>query len=149
MAFGGFASVAAVLDRPLTDVKRQRFLAILFLALTQVVSSLAPAGFARVLEDTATLWVASSALYLFMAVVVIATTVIRPIVEMGRLVHVISPMITVLLNAMAIISVVLLPINMFNSAIGPSFEVYYLSLLLAFIPGFLLFADVVLNRDSI
>jgi len=37
MALGGFASVAAALGRPLSALRRQRFLALLFLALTLVL----------------------------------------------------------------------------------------------------------------
>jgi hypothetical protein len=150
MALGGFASVTAALGRPLGAVRRQRFLALLFLAFVQVLASLIPSWVSQVSESPVFVWRFSTALYLVLAMIVIATTVVLPLRRIGvRANPVISPMVTHLVNVVAGVSVVVLPLNFFATSIGPGFPIYYGSLLLAFAVGFVLFADAVLKADDV
>jgi hypothetical protein len=56
MALGGFASVVAALGRPLSGVRRQRFLALLFLALVQVLTCLLPIWLSNLLDSEETMF---------------------------------------------------------------------------------------------
>lgn len=145
MALGGFASVVAALGRPLGPVRRQRFLALLFLALTQVLSCLIPIWMENLAMDSATMWRIASLLSFAITLCAIILTVIVPLRRIGFPgTQLLTPTLRILLNAITVVSVLLLPLNAAGFPWGPGFAPYYASLLLAFVAAFIVFADVVL-----
>lgn len=150
MALGGFASVVAALGRPLDPVRRQRFLALLFLALTQVLASLLPGWLGHFGLPLEQVWRASSLLFLAVATATVALTVVRPLRRLGLrdMVLLESRGMTQFVNSLSVLSFVVLPLNALGFPWPPGFGLYYASLLLSFALGFMLFADVVLRRDA-
>jgi len=149
MALGGFASVAAALGRPLGAIRRQRFLALLFLSLTQVLSCLIPLWLVQLEVSPTSVWRLASLLGLLIAAATITFTVILPLRRIGYLdARIQNPLVLHFLNATSAVSVLLLPLNAAGFPWEPGFGPYYASLLLGFSVGFVLFADVVLLTDS-
>jgi len=149
MALGGFASVAAALGRPLGPVRRQRFLALLFLALTLVLQCLLPLWLSQLGFSASTLWRSASLLAFSIASTVIVFTVVIPLRRTGYT----SGMLKnrgarYLVNGGGGISVLLLLINGIGVPDSPGFGIYYASLVLALTVGFTLFADTVLIPDD-
>ena len=145
MALGGFASVAAVLGRPLSALQRQRFLALLFLSLTQVLGCLVPLLIGRFDLTDATLWRLAAIVNLAIGGIVVVATVIIPIRRIGRANSwVIGPLVNRVLDTIAAFSFVFLVANAIGFPWSPNFAVYYMSLLFGFVVGFVLFADVIL-----
>jgi hypothetical protein len=149
MALGGFASVAAALGRPLGDVRRQRFLALLFLALTLVLQSFLPVWLGQIGLAAEALWRLASVLALLVAAAVIGATVVLPLRRIGYP----SGMLRhrgarFLVNGGGAASVLLFPLNAVGIPVAPGFALYYASLMLGFAVGFVLFADVVLLDDG-
>jgi hypothetical protein len=149
MALGGFASVAAALGRPLAPVRRQRFLALLFLALALVLQSLLPIWLAQLGLSSSGLWRVSSLLSFGIATTVIVSTVVLPLRKTGYTSGMLkNPSARHFVNLGGGISVVLLPLNAIGLPASPGFGIYYASLALAFATGFVLFADAVLLADD-
>lgn len=149
IALGGFASVVAALGRPLDRIRRQRFMALLFLSLVQVFSSLLPVWLADFVGEPARLWRIASLVYFSVAVVTITATVVIPLRRIGVLaVPLLSVPVTILVNVLSAVSVLMVLVNGTGLVWTPSFAVYYASLLLGFCLGFVLFADVVLRDDE-
>ena len=82
IALAGFASVAAVLRRPLGPVQRQRFFAILFPALFQILAGILPLWLAELELAGSALWRTASALQLALALP-IAVFVLLPLRQLG------------------------------------------------------------------
>ncbi len=142
----GFASVVAALRQPLSPLQRQRFLMILLTALASVLSALVPVWLSESGVAGPTLWRAASAILLTLT---LAVTVINllPMRTLGaRVAVIVNQPVTYLLQVNFVVYLGLLVFNLFRPA--PSFSYYYASLLCGLANSFIVFADVVLQRDD-
>ena len=141
IALAGFASVAAVLRRPLAPVQRQRFFAILFPWLFQILASILSLWLAELELAGPALWRTASALQLALALP-IAVFVLLPLRQLGaRSFLVINRPITSIGYGLLAALFALLVVNLLVSA--SSFALYYAALLTGLVTIFLAFADVV------
>ena len=147
VALAGFSSVAAVFQRPLGPVQRQRFLTILFTALMQLVGSLLPVWLSESYLAGPELWRVSSGLYLGLNLV-IGPALFYPLRAIGlRSIRTINLSVTVLVYVLALLGYATLVFNLFVLA-SPGFTLYYASLLSALASIFIVFADVVTRGDE-
>ena len=141
IALAGFASVAAVLRRPLGPVQRQRFFAILFPSLFQILASILPLWLAELELAGPALWRTASALSLALGLP-IAVFSLLPLRKLGaRSFLIMNLPITFIGYGLFAAGFVLLVVNLLVSA--PSFALYYAALLTVLVTVFLSFADVV------
>ena len=148
VALAGFASVSAVLRRPLSALLRQRFLAILFAALVQVLGGLVPVWLSVLGVVGPTLWRTASFLQFALAATLVWTVVYVPLKSTSASAYVIinRPMSFVYyLIALCLLAAHLL--NVLGMPMAPNFGLYYGALLAAITTLFLGFADVVLIGD--
>jgi hypothetical protein len=132
MALGGFASVVAALGRPLGEIRRQRFVALLFLALTQVLSCVIPLWLVELGITESSLWRIASLAGFLIATTSILFTVILPLRRIGdQTGGVRSAPLRHFLNVASAASLFLLPLNALGFPWSPSFALYYASLMIS------------------
>ena len=147
VAVAGFASVAAVLQRPLMEIQRNRFYTILLVSLQQILGGLGAVWLSRLGLEGSQLWRTASALYLGLAVLV-GLFLIMPTVRLGAKAGiVINAAITVVIYSVAIASYTVLLVNLFIVP-EPGFGLYYASMLAGLLSGFIVFAEIATQRDE-
>jgi hypothetical protein len=147
IALAGFASVAAVLRRPLSTIQRQRFFGILFSSLFQVLFSILPLWLAELGIVGSALWRTASILQLAVTFSFNLFAVYLPLRRLGA--HsfvIISPSVTYITYGLLASVVGLLVSNLLVAT--PSFGLYYAALFVVMVTVFLVFADVVLISDD-
>jgi hypothetical protein len=148
IALAGFASVAAVLQRPLSPVQRQRFLAILFAALLLVLGSLVPVWLLEVGVIGPVLWRIASAFLLVLSLIQCLVLVYLPLRKLGASSFVVINLPVTYLGYSLVAAVIgLLVVNLIGVP-TPGFGLYYAALLAALASVFLAFADVVTIGDD-
>jgi hypothetical protein len=148
VALAGFASVAAVLQRPLSPRGRQRFLSILFAALIQVLGGLVPVWLSNIGVSGPMLWRTATALVLFLSITLIVWVILRLRALGGTSVVLINLPITLISNALAALTFVVLLLNLVGVPGPPGFGLYYTAQLMGLTVVFVLFADVVVGADG-
>ena len=148
VALAGFASVAAVLQRPLSPHSRMRFLSILFAALIQVLSGLVPVWLSNIGVSGPTLWRTATALVLFLSIPLIVWVIIQIRALGGVSVILINVPVTRITNALSAIVLGALLLNLVGVPVAPGFGLYYASSLLGLSVVFVLFASVVVDSDA-
>ncbi len=83
VTLAGFASVAAVLQRPLSPVRRQRFLAILFASLIQILGSVVPPWLSELDVVGPALWRIASLFLLALALLSFFALIFGPLRRLG------------------------------------------------------------------
>jgi hypothetical protein len=147
IALAGFASVAAVLRRPLSAIQRQRFFTILFSSLFQVFFSILPLWLAELEIVGSGLWRTASALYLALMFPLLLFAVYLPLRKLGaRSFAIINSAATYIVYGLIASVVGLLVTNLLVSA--PGFGLYYAALFAGLSSVFLVFADVVVTGDG-
>jgi len=117
-----FASVVAALGRPLSAVRRQRFLALLFLALVQVLTCLLPIWLSNLLESEESIWRIASLAAFGVAMISIGSTVVYPLLKIDPRAHIVlNPIANVLVQFLTVASVILLPLNAIDVIWEPGF----------------------------
>ena len=145
IALAGFASVAAVLQRPLSPVQRQRFLVILFSALFLVLGSLLPVWLSAIELVGPELWSTATAILLVLYLTGALFLIYLPLRRLGlRSFMVINLPVTILGWGITVAAFVLLGLN-FLVVPTPGFGLYYASLLASLCGVFIAFADVVVS----
>ena len=148
VALAGFASVAAVLQRPLSAVQRQRFLAILFASLILVLGSLVPVWLSEIEVVGPTLWRTASAFLLVIGLTSSFVLIYRPLKRLGAgSFLVINLPVTYLGYGLMAAVVGLLVVNLLVVP-TPGFGLYYAALLALLSSVFIAFADVVIIGDD-
>jgi hypothetical protein len=148
VALAGFASVAAVLQRPLSPRSRQRFLTILFAALIQVLSGLVPVWLSSIGVSGPTLWRTATALVLFLSIPLIVWVDIQLRAHGGVSVILINVPVTLIVNILIAGTYGALLFNLVGVPMAPGFGLYYASSLLGLSIVFVLFADVVVGAGG-
>jgi hypothetical protein len=146
IALAGFASVAAVLRRPLSAIQRQRFFTILFSSLFQVFFSILPLWLAELEIVGSGLWRTASALYLALMFPLLLFSVYLPLRKLGASFAIINSPATYIVYGLIASVVGLLVTNLSVSA--PGFGLYYAALFAGLSSVFLVFADVVVTGDG-
>ena len=147
IALAGFASVAAVLRRPLSTIQRQRFFSILFSSLFQVSFSILPLWLAEIEIAGPGLWRTASALYLALMFPLLLFTVYLPLRKLdAHSFTVINLPVTYISYGLIASLLGLLVANLLVSA--PGFGLYYAALFSGMCTAFLIFADVVVVGDD-
>ncbi len=146
VALAGFASVAAVLQRPLSPRVRHLFLTILFAALIQVLAGLIPVWLSNMDISGPTLWRTSTAIVLFLSIVlaVWALLELRATGERGL----INTPVTLITQSLSAILYGLYLLNLVGFPVEPGFGLYYASMLMALTVVFVLFAAVVVGAEG-
>ncbi len=148
VALAGFASVAAVLRRPLSPVQRQRFLVILFAALGLVLGSLGPVWLSELEVSGPALWRIASAFLLVLFLTHGFVFVYLPLRKLGAsILVVINLPVTYVGVGITTAMVGLLVVNLLGVP-TPGFGLYYAALLAGLAAIFLAFADVVITEDD-
>ncbi len=144
VAVAGFASVVAVLQRPLTLLQRQRFFSILLGALTQILSCLTTVSLMGVGMDGPVLWRTASVATLALLILVTAVLYL-PMRTLGAHgIVVINVPVTYFVYVLFAAMWGSLLANLFVVAV-PGFGLYYSYMLLGLANLFLVFADVVVG----
>jgi len=145
VAVAGFASVVAVLRRPLTILQRQRFFSILLGSLTQILSCLTTVSLMGVGMDGPALWRSASAVTLTLLILV-TVVLYLPMRALGTHgIVVINVPVTYFVYVLFAAMWGTLLANMFVVA-APGFGLYYSYMLLGLANLFLVFADVVVGE---
>ena len=147
IALAGFASVAAVLQRPLSAIQRQRFFTILFSSLFQIFFSILPLWLAELEIVGSGLWRTASALYLALMFPLLLFAVYLLLRKLGA--HsfaIINSPATYIVYGLIAAVVGLLVTNLLVSA--PGLGLYYAALFVGLSSVFLIFADVVVIGDG-
>ena len=148
VALAGFASVAAVLRRPLSPIQRQRFFSILFAALALVLGSLVPLWLSEVEVVGPALWRTASAFLLVLVLAHIFAVLYLPLRTLGmRSLIVINMPVTYLVHGLVAAALGLLVINLVGVP-TPDFGLYYAALLAGLVAVFFVFADAVVIGDN-
>jgi hypothetical protein len=147
VALAGFASVAAVLKRPLSPRNRQRFFSILSCALIQVLGGLVPVWLANIGVSGASLWRIASAFVLALSLffVVWVYLQVRTLDVRAALIN--AP-VTFISRVFSVASLGALLLNFLVVPVAPGFGLYYASLLLGLTIVFVMFADAVVSADG-
>ena len=149
VALAGFASVAAVLRRPLSSRERRDFLALLFTALIQVIGSLVPVWLSTLGLGGPPLWRIATALVLVLSITLVSVLVyFSPRTEGRNSMVLINAPVTLVSNALAVVTFGALIVNVLGTPIAPGFGLYYTALLLGMIVIFVMFASAVVSNDS-
>ncbi len=147
IALAGFASVAAVLRRPLSAIQRQRFFTILFSSLFQVFFSILPLWLAQLEVVGSALWRTASALQIVLMVPFGLFSVYLPLRTLGtQSFAIISLPITYITYGLVASVIGLLVANLLIPAAG--FGYYYAALFAGMVTVFLVFADAVVIGDD-
>jgi hypothetical protein len=148
VVLAGFASVAAVLGRPLSPTQRQRFLSTLFATLFQVLASLVPVWLSIIHVVGPALWRTVTAFALVLTLTHLFATVFVPLRSLGanRYVIINAP-VSFIAWALVVVMLGALLLNLLGVPTAPGFGLYYLALLSGLTVSFLVFADVVLIGD--
>jgi len=148
VALAGFASVVAALRRPLTLVDRQRFLALLFLALVQLLGCLGPIWLGSFMSNSMALWRVSSFGVLILAILHYVFLVYRPLRGQRVTFTLINTPVSILTRLGLGLYLLGLFFNGLGTPVASSFELYYASLAAGLCIGFVIFADVVVGRAA-
>lgn len=146
VAVAGFAGIAAVLQRPLMAVQRNRFYSILLLSLQQILGGLTPVLLLNLGYSGSELWSIASTFYLAIALgvgIFLAFPTIKHGASTGRL---LNPVMTWAIYSLAAISYAVLLVNLLVIN-APGFGLYYTSMLTCLIAVFIIFADVATRED--
>ncbi len=148
IALAGFASVAAVLRRPLSPVGRLRFLGLLFTALIQVLGCLVPVWLSTLGISGSLLWRIATAF-----VLVLSTTLVVVIVRPQRALDrdgfvLINAPVDRVCKVLILGTFAALLFNTLGIPAAPSFGLYYTALLLGMIVIFVMFANEVVGEDG-
>ena len=148
IALAGFASVAAVLRRPLSPVSRLRFLALLFTALIQVFGCLLPVWLSTLGISSLPLWRIASAVVLVLSTALLLV-IVRPLRALDRDNFVLlSAPVERISNALTLCIFGARLLNTLGVPAAPSFGLYYAALLLGMIVIFVMFANEVVSEDG-
>ena len=148
VALAGFASVVAALRRPLTPIDRQRFLALLFLALVQVLGCLGPIWLDSFVVNPAVLWRSSSLTILVLAALHYVFLVFRPLRRLAVTFQLINPAVSIISRCGVALYLLGFLFNTLGVPLAPGFPLYYFSLTAGLGLGFVVFADVVVGRSA-
>jgi hypothetical protein len=147
VAVAGFAGVAAVLQRPLLAVQRNRFYSILLLSLLQILGGLVPILLTNVGVSGAELWRISSVSYLAMATAM-GIFLAGPTVKHGaRAGRVINPVVTGAIYSLGAAAYAVLLANLLLIP-APGLRLYSPAMLAGLVSSFIVFADVATRDDS-
>jgi hypothetical protein len=147
ISLAGFASVAAVLRRPLSPLRRLRFLSLLFTALIQVLGCLAPVWLSTLGLSGSPLWRITTALVLALSVTLVLVLA-RPQRALGGGSSVlINVPVNRVCNVLILGTFGALLLNLAGIPAAASFGLYYTALLLGMIVIFVMFADEVVSKD--
>lgn len=146
VALAGFASVAAVLQRPLSPIARQNFLTILFSALIQLLGSLVPVWLSSLDIDGPLLWRVASAFVLVLSLTLVTLFFTRTLGEPNPVL--ISKPVTYITNFLTVIIFIALVLNVVGVPFRPSFGLYYMQLLLGITIVFVSFANAVVGSHG-
>ncbi len=147
VAVAGFATVAAVLQRPLGPIRRNRFYTILLSSLQEILGCLVPVWLSNVDFAGGALWRTASMSYLGFSVLLTAF-LIQPTLKLGRQAGVvINAGVTVLIYSLAATSFGCQLVNLFAIPVS-GFGWYYASLLAGLIVIFIVFAEVATEEDQ-
>ena len=147
VALAGFASVAAVLQRPLSSDERRSFLALLFTALIQVVGSLVPIWLSTLGLGGPTLWRIATALVLALSITLLLVLVYVSLrYSDGSRAILINAPVTYICHALTLVTLGALLLNTLGIPVAPGFGLYYTALLLGMIVIFVMFADTVVRE---
>jgi hypothetical protein len=148
ISLAGFASVAAVLRRPLSPLGRIRFLGLLFTALIQVLGCLAPVWLSTLGTSGPLLWRIVSALVLVLSTVLVLTLT-RPQRAIDRNSFV---LLNAAVNRVCIVLIsgtfLALLLNTLGVFAAPNFGLYYAALLLGMVVIFVMFANEVVSEEG-
>ncbi len=148
VALAGFASVAAVLRRPLSPVQRQRFLVILFAALGLVLGSLVPVWLSKLEVSGPALWRIASVFLLVLFLTHGFVLVYLPLRKLGAsILVVINLPVTYVGFGIATVTPGLLVVNLLGVP-TPGFGLYYAALLTFLAAVFFAFADIVVDDET-
>ena len=148
IALAGFASVAAVLRRPLSPVRRLRFLGLLFTALIQVLGCLVPVWLSTLGISGSTLWqIATGIVLVFSITVVLALARPQRNLDRDGFVLINAPVYRVCIVLIFGTFGALL-LNVVGIPAAPNFGLYYAALLLGMIVIFVMFANEVISEDG-
>ena len=148
IALAGFASVAAVLRRPLSPHDRQRFLSILFAALIQVLGGLVPVWLSRLGIAGPFLWRTATALVLVLSLTLVVFVYVQVRTLGGSSAILINAPVTLISRVLSVSSLGALLLNFLGVPVVPGFGLYYPSLLLGLTVVFVMFADAVVTADG-
>jgi hypothetical protein len=148
VALAGFASVAAVLRRPLSPQDRQRFLSILFCALIQVLGSLVPVWLSSLGVGGPNLWRVATAFVLILSLSLVVLVYLQLKILGGVSAVLINVPVTLISRVLSAFSLGALAVNFLGVPVTPGFGLYYTSLLLGLTVVFIMFADAVVSADD-
>ncbi len=148
VALAGFASIAAVLRRPLSPLDRHRFLAILFAALIQVLGSLVQVWLSNFDIAGPTLWRIVSALVLVLSLTLVVMVYLQVRTLGGSSAVLINAPVTLISRVLSVATLGALLLNFLGVPVAPGFGLYYTSLLLSLTLVFVMFADAVVSTDG-
>jgi len=148
VALAGFASVAAVLRRPLSRLERGHFLSLLFTALIQVLGSLAPVWLSSMGIGGALLWRIASALVLTLSIILVFVIAVPQRSLSPESFVLINTPVTRACNALAVFVFGALLVDTVGFPVEPNFGLYYAALLLSMTIIFVMFASVVVSEDN-
>jgi hypothetical protein len=148
VALAGFASVAAVLRRPLSPRDRQRFLAILFCALIQVLGGLVPVWLSILGVAGPALWRIATILSLALGLSLVVLVYLQLRALGGASAVLINAPVTLISRVLSVAALGALLLNLLGVPGPPGFGLYYTSLLLGLTVVFVMFADVVVSADD-
>ncbi len=147
VAIAGFASVAAVLGRPLNALQRWRFLQILFTGFVQVAAGLIPVWLSSLGIVGPMLWRSVSVIGLLFTVILavgLGSIFVRTPGLSRSAIMVLNWPATYLIYGLSVTVFVLLLVNAWGVP-EPGFGLYYAALLAGMATVFLSFADVVVR----
>lgn len=146
VAVAGFATVVAVLQRPLGPIQRNRFYTILLGSLQQIMVCLIPVWLSNVGFEGGALWRTASLLYLAFASS-LGAFLIQPTLRLGRQAGmVINAPVTAVIYTFVVVSYGGVLVNLFAVPV-PGFGWYYTSVMAGLITIFIVFAEVATGRD--
>ncbi len=148
LGLGGFASVVAALQRPLSPARRQRFLALISLALIQIIACVVPLWLSGVTPDAVRAWRWASALSILLIVFHLVWIWFLPIRRARVSGIVVNPTVNLLLSILFPVSLLALVLNIAGWPVEPDFSLYYGGLAGMLVTGFFLFVDVVVGTST-
>jgi hypothetical protein len=144
VALAGFASVAAVLRRPLSRRDRLAFVSILFSALIQVLGSLVPVWLSNASITADLLWRITAVLVLVLSIALVVWVYQEVKTIGGSVAGLINRPVTIISRLLTVGTYVALLANL----VAPGFVLYYISLLSGLTLVFIMFADAVLTSGE-
>ena len=145
----GFASIAAVLRRPLSPVELQRFFSLLFAALIQIVVCLVPVWLSIINVTGVALWRSAALIALILTLAHMMFLIIIPMRALGATnLTIINAPVNYAIFAMSVVVLGSLVLTIIGVPIAPGFALYYLACLFGLIICFFVFADLVIRGED-